>query len=148
VQKNLLCLANYKKPIKKARKNYNRRESFPSFLDHRQSQENMVSRQNHFWYALIAPPFPPLSPPILCLPGRKNCSFAKLLAESSSPPNHTPHEKLSLWRYRAPPDPMPPLNKSPSHFGGRQRNSWATQIYPSSTLPAKQFARFALLSMK
>ncbi len=30
--KNLLCFANYKKPIKKARKNYNRRESFSSFL--------------------------------------------------------------------------------------------------------------------
>jgi len=38
-------------------------------LDHRRSQENMESRQNHFWYALIAPPFPPLSPPIQCLPG-------------------------------------------------------------------------------
>jgi hypothetical protein len=32
-------------------------------LDHRRSQENMESRQNHFWYALIASPFPPLSPP-------------------------------------------------------------------------------------
>jgi hypothetical protein len=38
-------------------------------LDNRRSQENMESRQNHFWYALIAPPFPPLSPPIQCLPG-------------------------------------------------------------------------------
>ena len=28
----------------------------------------MESRQNHFWYALIAPPFPPLSPPIQYLP--------------------------------------------------------------------------------
>jgi hypothetical protein len=30
----------------------------------------MESRQNHFWYALVAPPFPPLpplSPPIQCL---------------------------------------------------------------------------------
>jgi hypothetical protein len=32
VQKNLLCFANCKKPIKKARKNFNRRESFSSFL--------------------------------------------------------------------------------------------------------------------
>jgi hypothetical protein len=28
----------------------------------------MESRQNHFWYALIAPPFPPISPPIQYLP--------------------------------------------------------------------------------
>jgi len=53
-----------------------------------------------------------------------------------------------LRRYRAPPDPMPPLDKSPSHLGGRQRNSRATQICPSSTLPAKRFARFPSLSMK
>ena len=32
MQKKLLCFSNYKKPIKKARKNYNRRESFSSFL--------------------------------------------------------------------------------------------------------------------
>jgi len=38
-------------------------------LDHRRSQENMESRQNHFWYAFIAQPFPPLPPPIQCLPG-------------------------------------------------------------------------------
>ena len=28
----------------------------------------MESRQNHFWYALIAPPFPPFPPPIQCIP--------------------------------------------------------------------------------
>ena len=29
----------------------------------------MESCQNHFWYALIASPFPPLSPQIQCLSG-------------------------------------------------------------------------------
>ncbi len=30
-----------------------------------------------------------------------------------------PPKKLSLLHYRAPPDPMPPLDKSPSPLGGR-----------------------------
>jgi hypothetical protein len=62
VQKKLFCFSNYKKPIKKARKNYNRRESFSSFLiigDH----EKIWSRAKTIWYALIAPPpFPPFPP--------------------------------------------------------------------------------------
>jgi hypothetical protein len=43
---------------------------------------------------------------------------------------------------------LPLLDKFPSPVGGRQRNSRATQIYLSLTLPAKQFARLSLLSMK
>ena len=81
--------------------------------------------------------------------GGKNCSLAKLLADLFSPkPQPTTKKKLSLLRCHALPDRMPPLDKSPSPVGGRQRNSRATPIYPSTTLPAKRFARFALLSMK
>jgi hypothetical protein len=59
-------------------------------LDHWQSQENMESRQNHFWYALIAPPFPPLSPPIQCLPGLSNDIHNNSNNNQQSNPNNKP----------------------------------------------------------
>ena len=42
------------------------------------TQENIESCQNHFLYALIAPPFPPLSPPIQCLPGSPPTNWAPI----------------------------------------------------------------------
>ena len=60
--KNLLFFANCKKPIKKARKNYNRRESFSSFLiigDHKK----IWSRAKAIFVApSLPPPFPPFPP--------------------------------------------------------------------------------------
>ncbi len=60
--KNLLCFANCKKPIKKARKNYNRREIFSSFLiigDHKK----IWSRAKPFLVRPhCPPPFPPFPP--------------------------------------------------------------------------------------
>ncbi len=82
--------------------------------------------------------------------GGKNCSLAKTARGSLLPQTitHKTKKKISLPCCHALLDLMPPLDKSPSSVGGRQRNSRATPIYPSTTLPAKQFARFALLSMK
>ncbi len=78
----------------------------------------------------------------------KTARWQKLLADLFSPkPQPTMKKKLSLLHCHALPDLMPPLDKSPSPVGGRQRNSRATPIHPSTTLSAKRFARFALLSM-
>ena len=54
-------------------------------LDPRRSQENMESRQNHFWYVLIAPPFPPLSPPIQYLPYSRSPTYQ--LSQSTARPS-------------------------------------------------------------
>jgi hypothetical protein len=79
----------------------------------------------------------------------KTARWQKLLADLFSPkPQSTMKKKISLLHCHALPDLMPPLDKSPSPVGGRQQNSRATPIYPSTTLPAKQFARFELLFMK
>jgi hypothetical protein len=56
--------------------------------------------------------------------------------------------KNPLPPYHAPLVLMLPQDPVPSPFGGRPRNSRATLLYPSSTLPLKRFARFSLLSMK
>jgi hypothetical protein len=76
----------------------------------------------------------------------KTARLQKLLAYLFST-THT-KKKLLLPHYHAPPDPMPPLDNLPSPVGGHQRNSRATQIYPSTTLLASRFARVALLFIK
>ena len=79
----------------------------------------------------------------------KTARWQKLLADLFYPkPQPTTKKKLLLLDCHALPDLMPLLDKSPSPVGGRQLNSRATPIYPSTTLPAKRFARFALLFMK
>jgi hypothetical protein len=61
-KKNLLCFANCKKPIKKARKNYIGRESFSSFLIIGDHKKIWSHAKTIFGTPSLPPPFPPFPP--------------------------------------------------------------------------------------
>jgi hypothetical protein len=65
---NLLCFATYKKPIKKVRKNYDRRESFSSFLIIGDHKKIWSRAKTIFGTPSLPPPFPPFPPQSIVFP--------------------------------------------------------------------------------
>ena len=118
-----------------------RRIISPSFCNITNSVSQPLNSARRLQFFLLSCLFPQK------LQVAKTARWQKLIADLFSP-KPQPTTKKKIPQCRALPDLMPPLDKSPSPVGGRQRNSRATQIYPSTTLPAKKFVRFALLSMK
>jgi len=99
IQKNLLCFANCKKPIKKARKNFNRRESFSSFLIIGDTRKYGVVPKPFF----VRPHCPPLPPPFP--PNPVSSSSAAPIEENGGVALHAGNGESEAWRSLTNKDP-------------------------------------------